>query len=419
MAYRHRSSYPLSRARPLIMHIDLNSCFAIIEQQANPLYRRKPLSVAAYDSPRGMVIASSYEAKSVGIKLGVNVGEAKQIDPGVIILMPDPPKYRQAHKLFREVLSEFTSDIHAKSIDEFVIDFNGSPALREGRDLADVGYEIKHKIKNRVGSYVTVNVGIGTNRFWAKTAAGLHKPDGLDVMSADNAVDIYKTLCLTDLTGINYRYEARLKAAGIFTPLQFLEASEEKLHKQVFRSIVGRQWHARLRGWEVDNVIWDRKSVGHNYAIGRKTADREELARLLMKLCYKVGRRMRRQGFSARGIHLTLGFQNGFWWSKSQDTRSLMYSDFDIYFHAKKLLSQIIIPGLATHISVSVYGLAATDPEQLSIFGGSRLDAHALTKASDAINDRYGDYTIVPAAMAGMEGLILDRIAFGSVKDYI
>lgn len=413
------TDYLLNTAEPRIMHIDLNSCFAIVEQQANPLYRNKPLAVAAYDSPRGMVIASSYEAKAKGIKLGVNVAEAKAIDPGVIILMPDPPKYREAHKLFREVLSEFTSSVYAKSIDEFVIDFTGSPAIRDGRDLVDVGYEIKHRVKEHVGGYITVNVGIGTNRFWAKTAAGLNKPDGLDVMSAENAARIYEKLALTDLTGINYRYEARLNSQGIWSPIQFLETPAKKLHHQVFHSIVGRQWYARLRGWEVDAVIWGRKSIGHNYAIGQKTSDRDELARLLMKLCHKVGRRMRHQGFSARGIHLSVGFLNGNWWGKSRDTHALMYSNQDIYAHAMLMLNQIVIPGLATHISVTVYGLVATSPEQLSIFGGTKLDDRALADAADVINDRYGEYTLIQAAMVGMNDIILDRIAFGSVKDYI
>src|ERR1700676_4827062 len=121
----------LNKAPPLMMHIDLNSCFAIVEQQAKPLYRRKPVAVAAYDSPRGMVIASSYEAKAKGIKLGVNVAEARELDPQAIILMPDPAKYRYAHKLFAEVLADYTDDVTPKSIDEFVIDFNGSPALRD------------------------------------------------------------------------------------------------------------------------------------------------------------------------------------------------------------------------------------------------------------------------------------------------
>lgn len=411
--------YLLSKARPLIMHIDLNSCFAIVEQQANPLYRNKPVAVAAYDTPRGMVIASSYEAKSKGIALGVNVAEAKAIDPNVIVLMPDPLKYIAAHRLFKEVVDEYTSGVYDKSIDEFIIDFEGSPAVRDGRDLIDVGYEIKHKIKDHVGSYITVNVGIGTNRFWAKTAAGLNKPDGLDVMDANNALDIYQKMSLTDLTGINYRYEARLNAAGIYSPIQFLQATQDRLKKQVFHSIVGNQWYARLRGYEVDARVFGRKSIGHNHAIKIKTSDIDELSRLLMKLCYKVGRRMRKQGFAARGIHLSLGFSSGNWWGKSRDTKTIMYSNQEIYFQAKKLLAEVYFSGLATHISVSVYGLMGVEPEQLSIFGGSRLDSKALSDALDAVNDKWGEFTVAPATMMGMDKIILQRIAFGSIKDYI
>ena len=94
-----------------------------------------------------------------------------------------------------------------------------------------------------------------------------------------------------------------------------------------------------------------------------------------------------------------------------------MYSNADIYRHAKKLLYEAYISDKATHISVAVYGLVQAEPEQLSIFGGSRMDGKALSDACDSINDRYGEYTIVPALMANMEDLILDRIAFGSVKD--
>jgi DNA polymerase-4 len=395
--------------------VSVVSCYS----SKNGKTRNKPVAVAAYDSPRGMVIAASYEAKAKGIKLGVNVGEARVIDPNVIVLMPDPKKYRYAHSLFKEALSPYTDLIKAKSIDEFVIDFKNSPSFRQGRDLIDVGYEIKHRVKDYVGSYVTVNVGIGTNRFWAKTAAGLNKPDGLNTMDHQNAMDIYRKLELTDLTGINYRYEARLNRVGIRTSLQFLDASQDKLKKQVFHSIVGNQWYARLRGYEVDNVDWGRKSIGHTYTIGRKTADREELAQLLMKLCYKVGRRMRKQGFCARGIHLSLAFRNRQWWGKSHDTHAIMYSNQDIFFHAHQLMAQIIIPDLATNIAVSVYGLELIEPEQLSIFGGTRLDQKALTGAEDDINNRYGEFTVMPAIMAGMEDLILERIAFGSVKDYL
>src|SRR5437868_13762366 len=89
----------LNKAKPLIMHIDLNSCFATIEQQANPLYRRKPLAVAAYDTPRGMIIAWSYEAKAIGIKLGINVAKARTVHPRVIIVMRYQAKYHEALRL--------------------------------------------------------------------------------------------------------------------------------------------------------------------------------------------------------------------------------------------------------------------------------------------------------------------------------
>src|ERR1043166_6183771 len=95
---------PINRAEPRIMHIDLNSCFSTIEQQANPLLRHKPVAVGAYKHDHGVILAASYEAKAMGIKLGTFVRYAKAMCPGIIILMPDAPKYREAHKRFREVL---------------------------------------------------------------------------------------------------------------------------------------------------------------------------------------------------------------------------------------------------------------------------------------------------------------------------
>ncbi len=272
---------------PMIMHIDLNSCFAIIEQQANPLIRHKPVVVAAYDSPRGAVLASSYEAKALGIKLGINVREAKLLCRDVIVMTPDPDKYFDAHRRFRQVLLNYTDTIAPKSIDEFVIDFRGSQAVRQGKRLEDIGMAIKADIKQSLGEYVTINVGISTNRFLAKLAAGLHKPDGLDSITADNLREVYANLELTDLPGINVRYEARLNLEGIFTPLQFLDSPVYKLKQQAFKSIVGYYWYLRLRGHEIDTVTFGRKSFGQQYALGNKTNNREELSRLLMKLSEK------------------------------------------------------------------------------------------------------------------------------------
>lgn len=399
------------------MHIDLNSCFAIIEQQANPLYRNKPVAVAAYNSPGGAVIASSYEAKALGIKLGVNVREAKLLYPKVIVLTPDPLKYREAHQRFKQVLLNYTNEITPKSIDEFIINFKGSQALQKGRDMQDIARDIKLEIKKSLGNYVTVNVGIGTNRFWAKTAAGLNKPDGLDVMTADNAINIYETMKLTDITGINVRFEARLNAVGIHTPIQFLNTDSDVLKKQVFRSKLGFDWYCRLRGWEVDEVVWGRKSFGHTYALGDKTTDQQILSRLLMKLCEKTGRRLRKYNYAANGVYLSMLFEGRTYWSKGRKTRSEVYSTQDIFLHAQRLLNQATIPARVTNLAVSVYDLKATDPRQGSLFEGSRLDNRTIANACDDINDKFGEFVITPAIMMGMHDLILDRVAFGSTND--
>ncbi len=408
---------PLNYNDPLILHIDLNSCFAIIEQQANPLIRNKPVAIAAYDSPRGMVIASSYEAKALGIKLGVNVREARLLSREAIIMVPDPEKYFDAHRRFKKLLLNYTDTVTPKSVDEFVIDFSHSLAIKRGKSLLEVAKEIKQDVKNALGDYVTVNIGIAPNRFLAKVAAGLNKPDGLDIITGKTIRETYESLTLLDLPGINVRYKARLNMAGIYTPLQFLDANVDVLRKQVFKSIVGYYWYLRLRGHEIDAVDFGRKSFGQQYALGDKTSDPEKLSRLLMKLCEKTGRRLRKHDSTAWGIHLWLSFENRQYWSQGKKTKSPIYSTQDIYIHAQKLMNQVTPPARVTNIGVTVYYLQPATPRQLGLFDDTRLDTRSLAYAADNINDRYGEFTLVPASMANMQDIILKRVAFGSIRE--
>jgi len=402
--------------QPITMHVDLNSCYAIIEQQANPLIRNKPVGVAAYDSPGGFIIASSYEAKRLGIKL-MRIREAREICKDIIIMMPDPEKYFDAHRRFKAVLESYTNEVTPKSVDEFVVNFAGSRALQTGKSLINVGYQIKRDIKKSLGNYVTVNIGIGPNRFLAKIAAGMDKPDGLDVIQPQDIWNVYGQMDLLDLPGINYRYRARLNLAGIYTPLDFLEAPMFKLKKEVFKSIVGYYWYLRLRGYEVDGETFKTKSFGNDYAVGKKTSDPDEVSRLVMKLCEKTGRRLRHHDYQAQGISLWLSFENGTWWGKSKRTKSLIYSTQDIYLSAVRLLRMVDFPAKVTHIHLAVFDVVPATPIQLGLFDGTRLDTKSLARASDKINDRYGEFTVVPATMANMQDIIIKRVPFGSVRD--
>jgi len=257
---------------------------------------------------------------------------------GLVIMMPDPPKYRVVHLKLRKIFHACSPDVDPKSIDEAVIDFAGTPTLKRG--LAEVGREIKKRVKDEIGEWMTCNVGIGTNRFLAKTAASLHKPDGLDVVTHENLEATYAGLELLDLCGINVRYQARLNAAGIFTPLEFLAATREQLMKEVFRSVNGHHWYLRLRGWESDAIDFGRKSFGQSYAIMRATDDPHELAKLLMKLVEKMGRQLRRGGSAAQGLHVSCLYRDGTHWHQGRTFAGTLYATSELYRKAVYVLNK-------------------------------------------------------------------------------
>jgi DNA polymerase IV len=186
---------------------------------------------------------------------------------------------------------------------EAVIDFSDTYALYN-RSLVDIGQEIKQRFKKEIGEWMVCSIGISTNRFLAKLAASLKKPDGLETIDHTNVLSVYAQVSLLDLNGINTRNEARLNACGIFTPMEFFNASVDTLKKQVFQSINGYYWYLRLRGHEIDEEDFARKSFGNTYALGKQTNDPRELSKLLMKLCEKTGRRLRRAGYAATGVHV-------------------------------------------------------------------------------------------------------------------
>ncbi|HNU76164.1 MAG TPA: DNA polymerase IV, partial [bacterium] len=243
---------PFNPKSPTIMHIDMNSCFATVEQQADVMLRNKPIAVAAYKTDNGCIIAPSVEAKKLGIKVGMRVKEGRMLCPELIVLEPDPWKYRNVHIGIKNILSTYTNKIAPKSIDEFVIDLESFPSMKKG--IINVGLEIKERIKKEVGDYITVSIGIAPNRFLAKTAAGLTKPNGLDTIDKTNHLEIFSRLELNDLCGIKANNTVRLNKAGIFSVLDFYNSSAKKL-KMAFNSIVGYYWYMRLHGWEPDDVI--------------------------------------------------------------------------------------------------------------------------------------------------------------------
>lgn len=400
------------------MHIDLNSCFATIEQQANPLLRGKPVAVAAFTSPGGCILAASVEAKKLGIKTGMRVRDGREIYPRLVVLSPDPWKYRNVHLKLRKIISEYTNNFSPKSIDEFVLNMENYPKLVKG-SMAGVAKEIKTRIKEEIGEWLTVSVGIAPNRYLAKVAAGLHKPDGLDEINKDNFLDIYSKLRLTDLTGIKERNAARLNSVGIYSVLNFYEAPVWRL-KAAFHSINGLYWHTRLSGFEVDDVEFGRRSYGNSLAIGKNLSKIEELSPILARLTEKMCSRLRAAGYKASGIHLFLAYKAGGWWHEGRLLGKVLFDSRDLYKAAFRLLLESPTGsgkgGFVLNMAVSCFGLTRDPSVQLEIFEDVPKKQN-LVEAEDKINERWGAFTVGTARSFGGAQAVMDRIAFGGIKE--
>ena len=411
----NNDNYFINREKPLIMHIDLNSCFATIEQQANPLLRGKPVAVAAYGTPNAFILAPSIEAKKIGIKMGMRIRDAQKIYPNLIVRTPDASKYRDVHLKFKKIFQDYSPDVVPKSIDEALINF--LPVADLHPDLIKVAKEIKKRMKDEIGEWIFCSIGIGTNMFLAKLGATFKKPDGLTHIDHTNLIDIYKNTTLLDLNGINVRYQARLNIHGIRNPYDFFKASQEILHKRVFRSVIGARWYEKLRGYEADQKEFPTKSIGHQYALHKPTVDHKELSRLLMKLCEKMGRRLRRKGYTAHGIHLGLRYRDHTYWHHGQTIHQNLYTTIELYRQAQMILDAQPEKKPVSLMSVTSYQLSQEKDNQLSIFGDEIAKTHSVSDAADKINDIYGEFTVVPGIMMDMDETILDRIAFGGMRE--
>jgi len=401
-------------ARPLIMHIDLNSCFATVEQQSRPMLRGRPVAIVNRRTNNTSIVTASYEAKAFGIGVGMKVKEAKRLVPDLVALESDPAKYRFVYHKMMAIMKRYSAHITMKSIDEGCIDFHQTTEAIRGRELKDIGYEIKRRLRDEIGCAMRCNVGIGTNRFLAKTAAGLHKPDGLDVIDSTNLRETMATLKLTDLTGIAKHNQQRLNAVGIFTPLEFLDANAKTLRTMVFKSVCGDQWHQRLRGYEVDDTTHNIKTVGRQYVLEARNLPHEAITKRLHNLCESVGQRLRSQNKVARGVFVYAKTEERGYWHARHMCDLPFFSDNAIYSQAMMLFANV--PAGIREIGISCYELGDDMSDQLSLFGDVLAREQHITETIDAINKRFGERTVHVADTLGTNKYLKPKIPFGSTR---
>lgn len=397
---------------PITMYIDINSCFATVEQQANPLLRGKPVVVAAYTSGNGCILAASSEAKQYGIKTGMRVYEAKHVCASLVVLSPDPKKYRYINERLTVLLQSYSQRVQVQSIDEMIVRMEEIPI----QSMLEIAKEIKKRIREEIGEWITVSIGIAPNAFLAKTASNLKKPDGLEVITETNIEQVLRSLSLTDLCGIKKGNATRLLTHGVSTPLAMYRTSPDAL-QQAFGSIIGRYWWLWLHGWEAGSVYAENshvenKSFSQSCSLTRHTYPKDHATiQVVYQLVAKMAARFRGDGFVAHGIVAGASFTDRTFWQKHTKIPTPLYATEDIFFLTQSLLQNAPAKPIHT-VFVGVYDLKTNLYTQLTWDEVERKKI-ARTQAIDHIYARFGQNAITSAVTLKASQKIVDRIAFG------
>ncbi|HXM54191.1 MAG TPA: DNA polymerase IV [Candidatus Dormibacteraeota bacterium] len=410
---RSREVPPVNTAAPSVLFLDLNSAFASIEQQYRPELRGRPVAVCPGAVRASAVISASREARALGVRTGMRVYQALPLCPDLLLVEPDPVKYREVSRGVLELLDSYSPRVLPLSIDEAAVDLAGTPALR--RDLRELGREVKRRLREEVGDWLTCSVGFSTNVFLAKQAAELEKPDGLQVIDHRNLEQVFSRLQLTDLTGISEANAVRMRRAGIITPLHLLGATQHTLRHQVFGSIVGEAWYLRLHGFETESFEQGpRKTVSHSFVLPRPTDDPEEIGALILRLCDRLGRRLRQENLVAGRVELHVRTDGGDRRGQHRRQRRLVATQ-DIYAVARQLWAALDETRPLRAMAIALAELSSASVSQLDLFQPAEQRSERVSALLDELRDRFGERAVTSARLLNRGDLAPERIAFGKL----
>ncbi|MGH7850354.1 MAG: DNA polymerase Y family protein, partial [Thermodesulfobacteriota bacterium] len=360
-------------------------------------------------------IAASYEAKKYGIKTGTNVAEARKICKELKIVESRPEIYIEMHhKIWSAVNSVLPVD-KVLSIDEMACRLTGRHAVREA--AVEIGYAVKKAIRAEAGEYLRCSVGIAPNRFLAKVASDMQKPDGLTVISREELPQKLYTLSLTDLPGIGRSMHARLKSRGVHTVESLCTLSEERVFG-IWGSVVGKGFLQVLRGEDIIESASTRKSVGHSHVLPPEWRTDEGVRAVFVKLIHKAAFRLRSLGYLSDKMAVAidyLGDEES--WAKSvnigkrNDTQT-MIGAFSRMWEERPSGARPL------RASVTFIDLVPSGESAMPLFDSERkLDR--VAGALDEINERYGMNSIYFGGMYGASESAPMRIGFTSIPDVV
>ncbi|MEC7229562.1 MAG: DNA polymerase [Verrucomicrobiota bacterium] len=373
--------------------IDFDSFYASVEQQFRPELRGRPVGIVpSLGVETTCCIAASYEAKACGVKTGTGVREARCLCPGIVFVEAGHSNYVRVHERIKKLIHEIIYVDAVVSIDEM---YGRLPPHWQPLEVARAkAMEVKTALATGIGEHIRASIGLAPNRFLAKLASKLEKPNGLTTMDFEEIPEKLYHFKLSDITGIGQRIEQRLYTARIMDMEALCMASRRKLHR-IWGGIEGdRMWYA-LRGVEVPAVETTRRSIGHSHVLPPRLrtfhGGHATLHRMLQKACL----RLRAMDYFTG--HLSVGVKFGFEQRWGAETHCFPTQDSVVL---GKLLNQIWAahPGDApepTKVSITLSRLEHIAVHTPSLFVEDNHPRRMkLQHAMDAVNKRFGGRTL-------------------------
>lgn len=399
----------------------MNAFFASAEQHRQPELRGRPVAVVPTMTDATCCIAVSYEARPFGVRTGTNVGEAKRLCPGIAIVAGRHEHYVETHHQIlaavRTVLPLEEADV--MSIDEMVC--NLSPPDRNVARARELGLAVKRAISEQVGPALRCSVGVGPNRFLAKIAGGMQKPDGLTIITANELPERLHALELTDLTGIGGNMAKRLRRRGVTSVRQLCALSKPDM-RAVWGSVLGEDFWHMLRGDDVRPKPTKRQTIGHSHVLPPALRTSGGAFAVLVRLLHKAAARLRREGYSARRLVVYIRYARDRYnrrpppWAVQlplgptcRDTPTMLKRMGDAW-------RRFPLEGVPLQAGVTLLKLERVGQVAPSLFAEDRSALRAA-ETMDAVNLKLGPNALYFASMHDTRDSAPMRIAFTRIPD--
>jgi len=388
-----------------IIHLDLDAFFASVEQRDNPAYRGKPIIVGGISgadgkddkSNRGVVCAASYEARKYGVHAGMPIWEARQKCHKGIFIPSQMNKYLEASKKFFQICSTYTPLIEPLSIDELFLDVSGCESLFGSSEI--IGRKIKERVHQELG--LKVSVGIAENKFLAKIATNLGKPDGFYIISSEDIQKILHPLPVSALWGIGRKTEDLLKKSGIYRVEQLT-----KMPDTILENLLGKNGKKiKLLAQGVDNSpvtpLSTIKSISKETTFSTNITEKAVLIKELLKISQMVGYTARKKGYKGRTITLKIRFHNFITFSRSKTLENPTHLDDIIFKTVVELLDKARYKkGGVRLLGIKLSNLASgNERKQLKFLGDEEDKLEQLTQSLDKIREKFGTKAVTRASL--------------------